>query len=174
MMNTTIKASDLEVSRPQFTPDEAWIESFAKQCTDALRLKAKRYAGWRARGVGKAGAHVDDYYELVQDALTDTLLGVVAWDPAAAPLEDHVLDGIKSRTRHDRKHALRYRRSESIPRRAARRASRSKSHSASVDRLLATGVIKLAIHASMSGSALFDGLVSAVVEGVPVPVPGHS
>lgn len=95
-----------------FRPDEAWIESFTKQCTDELRLKAKRYAGRRARYVGSAGGYVDDYYvrELVQDALTDTLLGVLAWDPAASPLENHVLDVIKSRTRHDRIRSKRYRR----------------------------------------------------------------
>jgi len=111
-MNPTIKASDLDHTTPLFTPDEAWIDAFTAQCTDALRLKAKRYAKRRARGVGRAGGHVDDYYvrELVQDALTDTLLGVLAWNPNATPLENHVLDVIKSRTRHARKHAARYQR----------------------------------------------------------------
>jgi hypothetical protein len=102
-------------SRPvtvPFSPDEAWLEAFASQCTHKMRLKAKRYAARRARGVGKAGGHVDDYYvrELVEDALADTVIGVVAWDPAAATLEGHVLDVIKSRTRHDRVRAHRFRR----------------------------------------------------------------
>lgn len=96
-----------------FTPTEAWIDAFATQCTHEMRLRAKRYAARRARGVGKAGGYVDDYYvrELVENALADTLLGDVRWDPNDEMLESHVMDVIKSRTRHDRVRAGRFQRS---------------------------------------------------------------
>lgn len=100
-MNTTIKANMSGSTTVPFSPDEAWIEDFTRQCTDEMRLKAKGFAARRARGVGKAGVHVDDYYvrKLVQDALADTLLGVVVWDRATSTLEGHVLDTIAYRTR---------------------------------------------------------------------------
>ncbi len=93
-----------------FVPNEEWIEAFESQATDTLRRKAKRYARGRARGVGKAGGRVDEFYvgSLVQDALTDTLFGVLSWDPATVLLETHVLNTIKFRTRHDRVHALKF------------------------------------------------------------------
>ncbi|MEJ7598507.1 MAG: hypothetical protein WKG01_11405 [Kofleriaceae bacterium] len=92
------------------TPDEAWIDAFTKQCTEELRLDAKEYAKRRTYGIGKAGAHVDAYTaeELVADALGDTLLGVLAWDPSAKSLYQHVEDAVRSRTRHERKRARRF------------------------------------------------------------------
>ena len=73
-------------------------------------MSALRYAARRARGVGAAGAHVDEFYaeELVADVLGDTLLGVIAWDPSTTVLSQHVQDAIRSRTWHDRKRARKY------------------------------------------------------------------
>lgn len=93
-----------------FAPSDDWIETFEAQCTVELLKKAKRFAERRARGVGKAGGIVDDYYvrELVQDVLADTTLGVLRWDPSVESLEQHVQDAIMSRAYHDRVHARRY------------------------------------------------------------------
>jgi hypothetical protein len=88
---------------PQFVPNEEWIEAFESQATDQLRKEAKRFARSRARFVAIAGGRVDDYYisSLVQDVLTDTLFGVLTWDPSSKALENHVFDAIQSRTSHD-------------------------------------------------------------------------
>jgi hypothetical protein len=91
------------VGPPQFVPSEEWIEAFEAQATHELRKAAKRFARMRARFVAIAGGRVDDYYvsSLVQDVLTDTLFGVLTWDPGVSALENHVFDAIKSRTSHD-------------------------------------------------------------------------
>lgn len=69
--------------------------------------RARRYAARRARGVGHGK---DDYYasELVQDALTDTTIGVLHWDPSVKTLQRHIHDVIKMRTNHERKRARRF------------------------------------------------------------------
>jgi hypothetical protein len=96
--------------RPQFTPDEAWIDAFATQNTSALREAARRYAARRLHRVGKSVSTDElDIRALVQDALTDTLFGEVAWDPAAKTLEQHVLDTLRWRTRDVRKRARKFR-----------------------------------------------------------------
>lgn len=93
-----------------FHPAEEWIDGFKAQCTEAMRLDLRSYARCRAKGVGRAGAHVDDAYadDLVADALADTLFGVIAWEPSAKTLYQHCEDTIRYRTRDDRKHARRY------------------------------------------------------------------
>jgi hypothetical protein len=103
---------NLDADAARFTPTEEWIEALAAQCTDAMRLHAKRYAARRLRGIGKLGVHVDDYAarELVQDALGDTLAGVVSWDPAAKSLQQHIEDTIQFRTRNARERAKKFRR----------------------------------------------------------------
>jgi hypothetical protein len=95
-----------------FAPTEEWIEAFEAQATDELYERATRYATSRAEGVARSGGAVDDLYvlALVQDAFTDTLCGVLAWDPEAASLEQQVITAIRSRSRHDREHARRFRR----------------------------------------------------------------
>jgi hypothetical protein len=101
--------TDEDVAARAFAPDEAWIEAFTQQNTSELREQAKRYAARRTRRIGE-GATVDelDLRALVQDALTDTLFGQIAWDPATTPLRQHVLDTIRYRTRHARKRARRF------------------------------------------------------------------
>lgn len=93
-----------------FKPSEAWIEAFSKQCTDELQLHAQRYAKRRAQHIARAGGHPESDYAhvLVQDVITDTLIGDLKWDHEK-PLIQHVLDSIRYRTRHDRKRAQRYR-----------------------------------------------------------------
>src|SRR5689334_20705962 len=105
-MKTTTTAQRLcrtvneEVAPAPFEPTEDWIEAFEQQHTEELRARALRFARSRARLVARAGGRVDDLYasELVHDALSDTLLGVLAWDPRAVPLETHVFGAVRSRT----------------------------------------------------------------------------
>ena len=102
-MLTTTSQTDHDDTSPPFVPNEEWIDAFQAQATDELRKKAKRFARSRARVVASAGGRADDYYisALVQDVLTDTLFGVLTWDPAAMPLATHVLKAIRSRSHHD-------------------------------------------------------------------------
>ena len=48
-------------------------------------------------------------HELVQDAIADTALGVLRWDPPRESLKEHILDVIRTRTNHHYLHASRFR-----------------------------------------------------------------
>lgn len=111
MTETNDTAQQLCRTPETFHPDEAWIEAFEHQNTDELRKRAKRFARSRARFVARAGGRGDDFYaaELVHDALTDTLLGVLSWNPDVVSLETHVFGAIRCRTKNDRIRALRFR-----------------------------------------------------------------
>jgi hypothetical protein len=90
-----------------FVRSKDWFDAFEDQCTEEMMQRARRYAARRAHGIG----HVTDSYyagELVQDALADTLIGVLHWDPSAKTLQRHLHDAIKMRTHHDRKRARRF------------------------------------------------------------------
>jgi hypothetical protein len=108
-MATTTNHDDVAPS--PFTPTEEWIEAFDRQNTDEMRKRAQRFARARARFVARAGGRGDDQYaaELVHDALTDTLFGVLTWDPAVVSLEVHVFGAVRFRTKNDRVRALRFR-----------------------------------------------------------------
>jgi hypothetical protein len=115
-MKTTMTAQRLcrtEQDDPalSFSPSEEWIEAFDQQNTDDLRKRLQRFARSRARVVARAGGRADELYvaELVHDALTDTLLGVLAWDPAVVTLEAHVFGAVRCRTKNDRIRARRFR-----------------------------------------------------------------
>src|SRR5689334_24220525 len=110
MTEGTDMTDGLEPEPAPFQPTEEWIDAFKKQCTEAMRLDLREYARCRARGVGRAGAHVDDSYadDLVANAIADTLFGEVTWEPNAKPLYQHCEDTIRYRTRHDRKRATRF------------------------------------------------------------------
>jgi hypothetical protein len=94
----------------EFTPSEAWIDEFTNQCTEQMRLYAKGFAARRLHGLGKLRGYVDDYdaREMVQDILSDTVLGIRVWDPAAKTLQQHVEDVISSRAKHLRDRAKKY------------------------------------------------------------------
>jgi hypothetical protein len=94
-----------------YSPSEAWINEFKRQCTNELRLAMKRYAMRKLFGIGKYGAAVDDdaAAELVQNILGDALLGTRIWEPTKKTLRQHVEDVIHSRAYHMRKHAKKYR-----------------------------------------------------------------
>jgi hypothetical protein len=62
--------------------------------------------------VAQTGIKTDRYYvdELIQDAVADTVSGVIHWDPERVTLERHLLDAIRSRSRHHYVRGLRFRR----------------------------------------------------------------
>ncbi len=107
-MKAAIAETDRNEGAP-FVPSEEWIDAFEKQSNaKGFEEKLKRFARMRANMVAHAGRHIDEFYvrELVQDAIDDTLEGVLAWHPERVSLDKHLLDSIKSRTRHDYVQAL--------------------------------------------------------------------
>jgi hypothetical protein len=86
-----------------FVPTQAWIAEYTRQATDELYESAIRFATVRAEWVATTGYPVDDDYieDVVADAYASTWCGTLHWDPARCTLEPHVINAIKSRTRHD-------------------------------------------------------------------------
>jgi hypothetical protein len=74
--------------------------AFEAQAKAPLVRAALRYACQRAALVQRVGGRVDGLYarELVQDALTDTWMGALRWDPERCSLLDHLRGAIRSRT----------------------------------------------------------------------------
>jgi hypothetical protein len=95
---------------PPSVPEEAWIDAFDTQCTSEMLKRLQRFAAWWARILGGESAGNDAYYaeELVQNALGDTLEGVLRWDPKSGDLEPFLIDVIRLRARRDRKRARRH------------------------------------------------------------------
>lgn len=93
---------------------EEWKRAFVEQYREN-RERVQRYARRVARSVANAGGSGGDYYadELLQDALGDTVAGVLRWDPAVTTLELHLISRIRSRARDERRR-LRSVRHESI------------------------------------------------------------
>lgn len=90
-----------------FSPTEQWIRQYQRQATPQLISGLNQYARTRALAVADSGRKVDDYYarELVLDALGDTWLGVVRWDPTKCSLGYHLVRTIEGRSDKHRKHA---------------------------------------------------------------------
>jgi hypothetical protein len=91
-------------ARAPCVPSEAWIDAFEKQSNaKGFEERLKRFARMRANMVAHSGRRIDEFYvrELVQNAIDDTLEGVLAWHPERVTLDKHLLDSIRSRTRHD-------------------------------------------------------------------------
>ncbi len=88
--------------------DEAWLAAFDDQLTEELIGKLHDRAEQRAYMVEAAGKKVDGYYvrALVQDAIADTWMGLLRWDPARGGLYPHLWWAIQSRSRDDREHAV--------------------------------------------------------------------
>ena len=91
-----------------FTPSEAWIKQYTRQATPKLIAGLNQFARTRAFAVAACGRKVDDYYarELVLDALGDTWLGVVRWEPEKCTLAHHLVRTIEGRSDKHRKQAL--------------------------------------------------------------------
>ena len=93
-------------SRAPFVPSESWIDAFDAQCTEPMLKGLRRYAASWARLLSKD--YGNDYAEeIVQNALTDTMRGVLRWDPLADNLGPYLEAVIRLRARRDRKRARR-------------------------------------------------------------------
>ncbi len=92
------------------TRDAAWEGAYLAQLTDALAASVGAFAKKRASWLEGKTRRKDNYQwrELLQDALTDTWLGDVTWDPAKAPLDLHLKRVIRSRTTMMMKHLTRF------------------------------------------------------------------
>jgi hypothetical protein len=94
---------------PRFTPSEAWLEQFRAQYSKVMTQLVAGYAARRVGGIGSASAQDDGYpQELVANALADTLLGRVRWNPNTKELDEHIRDVIKRRTSIDWERAKKY------------------------------------------------------------------
>ena len=80
-----------------FAPPPEWMAAFEKQSAAAL-TNVDRYANLRALSVRKLGGVVIGK-ELVLDALGDTLMGTLPWDPARVSLTRHVRDAVGMRVK---------------------------------------------------------------------------
>lgn len=100
--------TEIDEGGEPFTPTEEWVEQYQQQATAKLIAGLHQFARTRALAVADAGRKVDDYYarELVLDALGDTWLGAVRWDPAKCSLGYHLVRTIEGRADKHRKHAI--------------------------------------------------------------------
>lgn len=80
-----------------FAPPPEWMAAFEKQSAAAL-TNVDRYANLRALSVRRLGGVVIGK-ELVLDALGDTLMGTLPWDPARVSLTRHVRDAVGMRVK---------------------------------------------------------------------------
>ena len=80
--------------------DPAWEDAFEVQLTGEMTASVRIYAKKRAEWIQRTTKRHDTYLarELYQDAVTDTWLGDVKWDPAKVPLELHLKRTIRSRS----------------------------------------------------------------------------
>lgn len=90
--------------------DAVWLARFHAQATTAMLASVARFAARRAYYVAKLGGRTDPVYaeELVADAVADTLVGRVTWEPARCSLWQHLCGVIRSRSRHDGARAVRH------------------------------------------------------------------
>ena len=95
--------------RSVFAPDEAWLTAYEDQLTPVMvrRCAAAVMSHLRScTGMSRQG--IEPYArELVQDALTDTFLGVLRWHPSKETLENHLRDVIRWRVRNERQRMAR-------------------------------------------------------------------
>jgi hypothetical protein len=87
-----------------------WCAAFKAQLTkdllDEVIVYAKRRAVWVQRATGTDDPQLAE--TLLQDALGDTVLGEVTWDPQNAPLVLHLKGIIRGKTSHMMQHAARF------------------------------------------------------------------
>lgn len=99
-----------EVGRSELIRDAAWETAFLIQLTDAVAVSVGGFAKKRASWLERKTKRKDDqlWREFLQDALTDTWLGNVTWDPAKVPLDLHLKSVIRSRTAKLMKHLSKF------------------------------------------------------------------
>lgn len=81
-------------------PSLAMLHALEEQNTSEFRVEAHRFAEARMRYVRDVGQPVPENYaiELVDDAITDTRVGIARWDPARCSLLVHIRGVIRERT----------------------------------------------------------------------------
>ncbi len=84
----------------------AFNAQFTKDMTDEVLAYAKTRATWTQLAIGMDDPLLAE--TLVQDALGDTLLGEVKWDPQNAPLALHLKGVIRGKTSHMMQRAARF------------------------------------------------------------------
>lgn len=96
--------------RVPFAPDEAWLTAYEEQLTPVMvRRCCAAVAALLRSSTGMSRQGAEPYArELVQDALTDTFLGVVRWNPGKETLENHLRDVIRWRVRNERQRTARH------------------------------------------------------------------
>lgn len=84
--------------------EASWLAEFNAQLSaPGVRSQLNKYASRRARMVAKSERRVGSQYaeDLVQDAIGDTWMGSLTWNPGRISLANHLLGAIRSRSRHD-------------------------------------------------------------------------
>lgn len=102
----------VEVEAPdQNHRTDEWIDQFETQLTEEMSARVHRFARPHALSVAYAGRKIDEDYirGVVQDAIGDTWIGRVTWDPAKVSLERHLCRVVQFRTKDDRVHAQEFR-----------------------------------------------------------------
>ena len=90
--------------------DPAWENAFEVQLTGETTASVVGYAKKRAEWIQRTTKRHDILLarELYQDAVTDTWLGDVTWDPAKIPLELHLKRTIRSRSAARVEHLMQF------------------------------------------------------------------
>lgn len=109
--NTPQQLGRTEVGRTEsITRDAAWHAAFKDQCTREVLAPVARFAKKRAKWIQLKIRRTDSllWQELFNDALEDTWLGEVAWDPHKVRLEIHLKRTIRSRSATMMDHLMRF------------------------------------------------------------------
>jgi hypothetical protein len=90
--------------------DPAWEDAFEVQLTGEMTASVMIYAKKRAEWIQRTTKRHDTLLarELYQDAVTDTWLGDVTWDPAKVQLELHLKRTIRSRSAARVEHLMQF------------------------------------------------------------------
>lgn len=104
-------SSDIEADEPLARlPPPATLRALEEQNTHELRLKLQRFAESRVRLVREAGQPVSSDYaiELLDDAITNTWLGISRWNPERCSLLVHLRCVILDRTAKEMRRGRRF------------------------------------------------------------------
>src|SRR6478735_8192075 len=91
--------------------DQVTARELERQATPELYSQLQHSARRRALSLASCGRKVDiNMYasELVQDALGDTWVGVLGWDPTRRSLRHHLLRAIRARSKWHRRQAMKH------------------------------------------------------------------
>ncbi len=103
LWRTAVETSKTEESSVSEGPSPIWRAQFLAQATDDMMDDVCAYVAKRATWVEhQQGRRAPGLIrEMVQDAIGDTFVGIVAWDPSRCPLALHLKSVVRSRLSHD-------------------------------------------------------------------------